>query len=312
MGDRVTVSRVGTHYGQYRQNSSGAGTYYVDENDNVYAPGADSDYPAWLNALPKLIGKWIGKGVDAYKKESTNFERFWNSPDNQFSQWEESPVNPFEGFLSGSGGNGNPISPDGSDPLAMLGGYLSNFISLAHGLADLRSKNLANNSSAIDLLRKQFENKWFFGSPGEIVTESYIDDEGKPQVLTVKKGYIQSKPERDYEGQRTQNKRSSYQEVVDRFHALKHQHAIDMGYPARDADSESDSKYYKSLDDDYRQKRNNIEYEWENFLKNEIGVDPHAPWWLTTLLRQGDKFSGMDNVVGRFLYGIMQFLKGNY
>lgn len=309
---RESPSRVGISSGQYRQNSSGTGTYYVAENGNVYSPGADADFPAWLNALPKMIGKWIGKGVDAYKQESTNFERFWNSPANQFSQWEESGVNPFEGFLSGSGANGNPISPDGSDPLAMLGGYLSNFISLAHGLADLRSKNLANNSSAIDLLRKQFENKWFFGNPGESFSYEDVDENGKPVVVIGKKGYIKSKPERDYDAQDIAIKRQRWQSTKDEYENRKYIYGMYQGYPEDDIENESMNKYFNRLDSDYRQKRNKIEYEWENFLKNEIGVDPHSPWWLTTLLKQGDKLSGMDNVVGRVLYGIMQFLKGNY
>lgn len=177
----------GEYFGNYRQNNTGTGHYYYNADDGtIYAPGADDDYPAWLNAIPKIIGKWVGKGVNAYNQYSTEFERYWNSPANQMYQYDLGNVNPYEGFLSGSGGNGNPISPGNGDPLAMLGSYLSNFISLAHGMADLRSKNLANSSSAIDLLRKQFENKWFFGSPGQVVQYETLDANGNPQIVTEK------------------------------------------------------------------------------------------------------------------------------
>lgn len=302
----------GESYGNYRQGNSGSGYYYYNQDDNsVYSPYADPNLPAWLNQFPRTIGKWIGQGVDAYKQYSTGYERFWNSPVNQMAQYAAAGVNPYEGFLQGSGGNGNPISPSDGDPLAMLAGYVGNFISLAHGLADLRAKNLSNSSSAIDLLRKQFENRWFFGSPGTVVSET-IDGPNGPEVITRKVGYIEPSPQLDYETKKYGRDSARSRQPKEKFDALMYQRGIDEGYAWDMADYEHDSARWRAYDDEYRAKRNHIDYEWESFLKDEMRVDPHAPWWLSTILNQGDKFSGMDNFIGRVLYGLMQFLKGNY
>lgn len=256
MSDRDGISRPSGEYnGNYRQNNSGTGYYYYNADQNsAYSPDYDPDLPAWLQNIPTAIGRWIGRAVNAYQESSSQFERFWNSPANQMDQYDQGNVNPYEGFLSGSGGNGNPISSANGDPLAMLGGYLSNFISLAHGLADLRAKKIANNSSAIDLLRKQFENKWFFGSPGHIETFESIDENGNPVVVTSKKGYIQSKPERDYEGQIIQNRRSNWQGFRDKYDASKYNYGLEMGFPSQEMDYDMESKYHDRLDKEWREK----------------------------------------------------------
>lgn len=312
MSDGRVISRPsGVYYGSYRQGNTGTGYYYYDADNNaVYSPD-ENGLPAWLNSIPRFIGKWIGEGVNTYNQYSSQFERYWNSPANQMSQYAAAGVNPFEGFLQGSGGNGNPISPGNNDPLAMLGSYLSNFISLAHGLADLRSKNLANDSSSIDLLRKQFENKWFFGSPGTIVTET-VDGPDGPVVVSRKEGYIEPSPQLDYETKKFGRDSAKNRQPGEKFNALKWRKAIDSGYADDLADFEHDSSKWRAYDEEYKYKRDRMEFEWQDFLKNEMGVDPHAPWWLTSLLKQGDKMSNMDNFVGRVLYGLMQFLKGNY
>ena len=270
------------------------------------------DFNDFLAKLPANIGRWIGKGVNAYTESSTEFERDWNSPANQMAQYAAAGVNPYEGFLSGSGGNGNPISSANADPLGMLAGYLSNFISLAHGLADLRAKKIANNSSEIDLLRKQFENKWFFGDPGTIETYETTDANGTPMIVTEKRGYIQSKPERDYEGQITQNSRSKWQGSRDKYDSAKYNYGLEMGFPFQEMDYDVESKYHDRLDKEWREKMDKIEYEWSNYLKGDLGVDPHAPWWLTTMLNFMRNQAGADNGFGRALFGLLKFLKGDY
>lgn len=283
-----------------------------DEEEYTTDTGMFNTWKYLIHNVPSLIGRWIGRGKSSYTQSSTEFERSWNSPSNQMLQYSEAGINPYEGFLSGSGGNGNPVATGDGDPLGMFAGYLSNFISLAQGLADLRAKKIANSSSEIDLLRKQFENRWFFGSPGEIVSYETTDENGKPLIVSEKKGYIQSKPERDYEGQVTQNRRTNWQSYRDRYDASKYSYGLDMGYPFQEADYDVESKYHERLDKEWRQKMDKIEYEWSNYLKGELGVDPHAPWWLTTILNFMRNQSGADNTFGRALFGILKFLKGDY
>ena len=119
MSGRDGVERLsGEYYGNYRGNN-GYGHYYYNADDNTaYSPDYDPRYPAWLQMIPDAIGRWIGRGVNAYNEASTQFERYWNSPANQMDQYAYGNVNPYEGFLSGSGGNGNPISSSNGDPLS--------------------------------------------------------------------------------------------------------------------------------------------------------------------------------------------------
>ena len=280
--------------------------YDVADDGSYYAPGTtDSPFLNFLNQIPQGIGTWIGRGVNAYKQASTDFERYWNSPLNQMSQYEEAGVNPYEGFLQGSGGNGNPITPDASDPLMSLAGYISNFVALAHGLADLRSKNIANDSSAIDLVRKQFSNKWFFGDPGTTSTEEFTDPDGTTHIVTRRDGYIQPLPEIEYELKRYGRDSSRYRVPGDRYNALKYQSGIDEGLFLEDMQNDVYEKRYRTG-------RERMSFEWEKFLKDDLGLDPRSSPWLTSFMKFLDNQSKADSPVARVLFGVLQFLKGNY
>lgn len=283
-----------------------------DPGDYTTNGGTFNTWKYYLHNLPAILGRWIGQGVNAYTESSTQFERYWNSPLNQMDQYDQANVNPYEGFLSGSGGNGNPIQTASADPMSLIGSYLGNFVSLAQGLQELRSKKLANDSSQIDLLRKQFENRWFFGDPGQVVSYETTDEKGNPIIVTEKKGYIQSKPERDYIGQMTGNKTSKHHEVVASEAASAAKYRMDEGYTYDLEDYNKHKAYYDRLNTEYSAKRNKISYEWERYLKEELGVDPRANPYLTTVLNWIGRIAQNNNQVGRAFFAILKFLKGDF
>lgn len=281
-------------------------------SDYVTDGGTFNAWKYYFHNLPEIIGRWIGRGVNSYTQSSTEFERDWNSPANQMQQYAEGNVNPYEGFLSGSGGNGNPISTGSMDPLVEIGNIMGNFLSLAQGLQDLRSKKLANDSSQIDLLRKRFENRWFFGDPGTPYSYETVNDKGEPVVVVGKKGYVKSKPERDYEGQVTSNLRQDLQKVGDEYNAVKFQYGIENGFPQNDSYNESWSKYWNRLDTEYRASRNKIEYEWEKYLKEDLGLDPRLnPWW-TTVANLLGKIIKSNPQIGRWFFGLLKYSQNDY
>ena len=293
----------------------------------------------WLSDLPKTIGNWIGTGVNAYTQASTEFEREWNSPSNQMQQYAEANINPYEGFLSGSGGNGNPISTASASPIGEFMNMFSNLVALGQGLADLRSKRIANEDSYINLIRKQYENRFYFGDDnpfgvdyglhafpslykarrrlqgtGSSDTKSegdyYYDENGNPVVLV--RGKKLSTPEITYKKGLKEYQNLTHRDVVDQLNSLIAGTIIDNGSFSDIADYRVNKEKFDSWNSEYTAKRNKLNYEWEKFLKEDLGIDPRSDPWLTTMLAMMENQSKSDSLFGRLMFGLLQFLKGNY
>lgn len=279
-----------------------------------------------LGKLPSLIGRWIGQGVNAYTEASTEFEREWNSYANQMEMQKESGINPFEAFSQLSG---NQVQTGSVNPMSEFGNMISNLIALGQGLADLRSKRLSNDSAQIDLLRKRFENRFFFGDldPGEFSerelkklglktsidpsdSEVTFDSKGNP-IMTVR-GKRKSIPEINYSILSTNRNRNDWQGVEDKFNAAKFSFGLEQGFPYDEAEFEHDRKKFDSMNIEYNAKRNQLLYLWEEFLRDELGIDPRSSPWLTSFLGVLKNQSENDSPVGRLLFGLLKFLKGEY
>lgn len=279
-----------------------------------------------LGKLPALIGRWIGSGVNAYTEASTEFEREWNSYENQMAMQKEAGLNAFEAFSQLSG---NQVQTGSVNPMSEFGNMISNLIALGQGLADLRSKRLSNDSAQIDLLRKRFENRFFFGDldPGEFSerelkklglktsidpsdTEVSFDAKGNP-IMTVR-GKRKSIPEINYGILSTNRNRNDWQGVEDKFNAAKYGFGLEQGFPYDEAEFEHDRKKFDSMNIEYNAKRNQLLYLWEEFLRNDLGIDPRSSPWLTSFLGVLKNQSENDSPVGRLLFGLLKFLKGEY